>query len=247
LPVIYAWILCSDARTLLMAIVTTIWGVRLTYNFARRGGYTWPPWLGDEDYRWEYILKGHFWKPLTRPVAWHLFNLLFISIYQNILLYLIASPSVVAHVAVAREGTSVPPLGPFDWAAAILIIFLVMIESIADNQQYRFQKRKYDMIKQGDKRNGDFARGFLTSGLFSIVRKPNYAAEQAIWISYYLFTISIDPWNWSIIGCILLILLFQGSGWFTEKLSRLKYPEYKEYQENVPLYIPGLRLLTKYF
>ena len=24
---------------------------RLTYNFNRRGGYSWPPWKGDEDYR----------------------------------------------------------------------------------------------------------------------------------------------------------------------------------------------------
>lgn len=223
-----------------MALVTTVWGIRLTYNFLRRGGYTWPPWSGDEDYRWDYIRQGHFWEPLTNPVAWHLFNLLFISIYQNILLYLIAAPSVVAHV-VATRGTTT--LGTLDWVAATLVLLFICIESVADNQQCRFQMQKYAMIKRGDRRSGDFARGFLTAGLFSIVRKPNYAAEQAIWISYYLFTVSIELWNWSIIGCILLCLLFQGSGWFTEKLTLQKYPEYANYQQKVPLYVPSLSLI----
>lgn len=53
LPVLYAWILVSgdDDRTFIMALLLTIWGGRLTYNFSRRCGYQWPPWTGDEDYR----------------------------------------------------------------------------------------------------------------------------------------------------------------------------------------------------
>ena len=34
-----------------MAAVSAVWGLRLTYNFYRRGGYAWPPWTGEEDYR----------------------------------------------------------------------------------------------------------------------------------------------------------------------------------------------------
>jgi hypothetical protein len=34
-----------------MAAVAAVWGLRLTYNFYRRGGYAWPPWTGEEDYR----------------------------------------------------------------------------------------------------------------------------------------------------------------------------------------------------
>ena len=34
-----------------MAAVSALWGLRLTYNFYRRGGYAWPPWTGEEDYR----------------------------------------------------------------------------------------------------------------------------------------------------------------------------------------------------
>ena len=80
------------------------------------------------------------------------------------------------------------------------------------------------------------------SGLFGIVRKPAYAGEQMIWISFYLFSVSAGRAhqkeryyiNWSIGGCILLCLLFQGSGWLTEQISISKYREYRSYQKRVP-------------
>mmetsp|Transcript_27093 Transcript_27093/g.27462 ORF Transcript_27093/g.27462 Transcript_27093/m.27462 type:complete len:115 (-) Transcript_27093:134-478(-) len=91
---------------------------------------------------------------------------------------------------------------------------------------------------------GDYADGFCQSGLFSIVRKPNYAAEQSIWICFYLFAVAATGGNflnWSIIGGLKLTMLFQGSGFFTEKLTLMKYPEaYAKYQRRVPLYVPRL-------
>ena len=42
----------DPARLLVMALLVTAWGARLTFNFARKGGYT-----GMEDYRWA-ILRG---------------------------------------------------------------------------------------------------------------------------------------------------------------------------------------------
>ena len=68
-PFCYCWLVVCDERTLLMAVVATIWGLRLTWNFNRRGGYKWPPWDGDEDYRWKYIQDGHFLKILQNKLA----------------------------------------------------------------------------------------------------------------------------------------------------------------------------------
>lgn len=34
-----------------MAILVNLWGIRLTLNFARKGGYSWKFWEGEEDYR----------------------------------------------------------------------------------------------------------------------------------------------------------------------------------------------------
>jgi steroid 5-alpha reductase family enzyme len=60
-PIYYVWHMAAVGgftdRMVLMAVLVTIWGVRLTYNFARRGAYTWKFWAGEEDYRWEILRK----------------------------------------------------------------------------------------------------------------------------------------------------------------------------------------------
>jgi steroid 5-alpha reductase family enzyme len=240
-----------DPRTKWMAILATLWGLRLTANFYRRGGYSWPLWRGEEDYRWAYIQKGHYLEMLKHPLAWSLFNLVFISFYQNFLLLLIVAPSFVAWTMV-QDPSCRGELAEFrvwglDGLATVLLLVSLVIETVADNQQYRFQTEKYRQIQEGLVRKGEYADGFCQSGLFAIVRKPNYAAEQLIWISYYLFSVAATAtggrswWhcNWSLMGCFLLVILFQGSGRFTEKLTLLKYPEkYAEYQRRVPLYFP---------
>lgn len=38
-----------------MSTCITLWGLRLSFNFARKGGYN----LSEEDYRWK-ILKNNF-------------------------------------------------------------------------------------------------------------------------------------------------------------------------------------------
>jgi steroid 5-alpha reductase family enzyme len=87
---------------------------------------------------------------------------------------------------------------------------------------------------------GQYKKGFVSTGLWSKVRHPNYAAEQGIWIVYYFFSVSATgEWlNWTIIGAVLLVLLFKGSADFSEEVSASKYPEYKEYQNNVPRFLP---------
>jgi steroid 5-alpha reductase family enzyme len=246
IPFVYTWYAVCDSRTFLMASVATIWGIRLTYNFYRRGGYQWPPWKGEEDYRWELLRQGHLLKILTNSYAWMLFNFIFISLYQNFLLLLIATPSLVAYTMAtdpdcvdAETGNS---LNTLDYVAAILFLSFIMIESIADKQQYTFQTEKYRQINAGVNLEGEYKDGFCQSGLFSIVRKPNYAAEQSIWITFYLFSVSATGgqlFNWTMTGWVLLVLLFQGSGALTEKLTLMKYPKYKEYQKRVPLYVPN--------
>ena len=201
-----------------MAFVATTWGVRLTWNFHRRGGYSWPPWKGEEDYRWEQIRQGHYLQIFTNPIVWHVFNFVFISVYQNFLLLWIATPSFVAYTMATNANCvdSYVPLNIVDIIIAAVILALIVIETIADNQQYAFQTEKYRRIGAGITLDGEYKDGFCQSGLFSILRKPNYAAEQSIWICFYLFSVSATggtKWfNWTIFGWILLVLLFQGSG-----------------------------------
>jgi steroid 5-alpha reductase family enzyme len=67
--------------------------------------------------------------------------------------------------------------------------------------------------------------------------------EQSIWIIFYLFSVNATgQWiNWTIGGCVLLVILFKGSSDFSEELSANKYPAYKDYQKAVPRFIPGLK------
>ncbi|MFM9074920.1 MAG: DUF1295 domain-containing protein, partial [Bacteroidota bacterium] len=76
--------------------------------------------------------------------------------------------------------------------------------------------------------------------LWSRVRHPNYAAEQAIWIVFYCFSIvATGEWlNWSVAGCILLVILFKGSSDFSEEISASKYPAYKDYQRRAGRFLP---------
>ena len=86
---------------------------------------------------------------------------------------------------------------------------------------------------------GDYKKGFITSGLWAFSRHPNYTCEQLIWVMFYLFSVSATgQWiNWSVIGCILLVILFYSSAKFSENITANKYPDYKKYQENTPMFI----------
>lgn len=235
MPIIYVWIAAYmvnfEQRIFLMALVVTIWGLRLTWNFGRRGGYSLKFWTGEEDYRWA-ILRA---KPeFQGAFRWNMFNLFFISLYQMGLVLLITLPIVKA---IGGEA-----LGILDYIIAAVVVAFVIMEYISDNQQYAFQTKKYRLINNGEKLTPPYSKGFIDSGFWSKMRHPNYSAEQAVWIVFYLFTITATgQWvNWSIVGCVLLIVLFKGSSDFSEEISLSKYPEYAEYQKTVGRFIPKL-------
>jgi steroid 5-alpha reductase family enzyme len=235
IPIAYVWIVAGygnfTPRLVLMSILVTIWGVRLTANFALKGAYNWRFWAGEEDYRWQVLRQKPGFKPRWK---WTLFNLLFISGYQNILILLFTLPTIVA-----LQNIDVP-LSIFDYITAGLMFFFIAFETVADIQQWNFQNKKWALIKAGKELTGEYQKGFLDKGLWALSRHPNYFAEQAIWVCFYLFSIvASGQWfNWSITGCLLLILLFQGSSRFSEEISAGKYNDYNNYQKRVPRFLP---------
>lgn len=238
LPAVYAWDMTAqggwNARMVLMSALVTVWAVRLTYNFARRGGYSWRFWEGEEDYRWGVLRQ----RPGFRhPLVWTLFNLLFICTYQNLLIFLFTLPVLAPLQTDATAG-----LSPADGVLAVLFLALVAIEYTADQQQYEFQTEKYRRLRAGEEA-GPYADGFVQSGLWALVRHPNYAAEQAIWIVFYLFSVSATgEWlNWTVAGCVLLLILFRGSSDFSEEISAGKYPGYKAYMARTGRFLPRWR------
>lgn len=234
-PILYVWVVAAQSdyspRILVMASLVTIWGLRLSYNFWRRGGYHWIPWQGEEDYRWSVLRQNPL---LQSRLNWGLFNLFFISLYQNTLILLFTLPSVVAWQGMDK------PLNILDLIATLAFLTFLILETLADQQQWEFQREKYRRKNAGMPLGEPYEKGFCTSGLWARVRHPNYASEQAIWLSYYLFSVAATGrWlNWSLAGGILLMLLFLGSSDFSEKISEGKYPAYDDYKKRVPRFIP---------
>ncbi|UAJ78112.1 DUF1295 domain-containing protein [Leifsonia sp. ZF2019] len=223
-PLAYVWVFAgatglSDPRLVLMAVLVTLWGARLTFNFARKGGYA----PGGEDYRWE-VLRGRM-----PAAAFQLFNLFFIVIYQNVLLLLISLPAWTAY----EHRT---PLGPLDIVLAMVFLAFLVGETVADQQQWDFHRWKKAEVAAGRTPSPRF----LQTGLFRLSRHPNFFFEQAQWWVLFLIgcTAAGSILQWTVIGPLLLTGLFIGSTVFTESISRSRYPEYVEYQRRTSPIVP---------
>ena len=241
LPIAYSWVIAAkggmSVRLVVMAVLATLWGVRLTFNFARKGAYKLKFWEGVEDYRWAVVRSGAPFN--NNRWAWMAFDLGFISIYQNALVLMTIFPALVAM-------SSDVPFGWVDGLAAVLMLGFIIWETIADEQQWAFQTRKWAMLNEGKKLEelpAPYNKGFNTTGLWSRSRHPNYFAEQGTWVAFYVFSIGagVGIINWSVIGALLLIVLFQGSSSLAEEISGGKYPEYEQYCRSVPRFFPGKR------
>ncbi len=223
-PAVYAWYLADrcayDPRLVLASTLITLWAARLTFNFARKGGYT-----GEEDYRWK-IVKSR----INQPVLWQIFNLLFIAFFQNFLLVLLVLPLYQAY----QHPT---PLQTLDFIAAAFFLTFLILETIADQQQWKFHQNKKQLALSG---NSVHHLGFYKDGLFKISRHPNFFFEQAQWYMIYLFGVAVSgAWlNIYLVGPLLLSAIFQGSVKLTEEITASKYQEYAEYQRTTSRQFP---------
>lgn len=222
-PVAYVWIFAgasgfTDIRLLVMAGLVTLWGARLTFNFARKGGYT-----GVEDYRWAVL------RARMSPAGFQVFNLLFIVLFQNALLALITLPALTAL-------ENPVPYGPWDAVLAALFLAALVGETIADQQQWNFHRWKAAETAAGR----EAQPRFLQTGLWRTSRHPNFFFEQAQWWIFFLMgaVAAGSVLVWTVAGAVLLTCLFIGSTAFTESITRGKYPEYAEYQARVSPIVP---------
>jgi steroid 5-alpha reductase family enzyme len=224
LPAVYAWmfVLLSsttsagqsvNARTLLLAALVSAWSARLTFNFARKGGYN----LHAEDYRW-IETRSWFQRWRFAALGWELFNLLFICAYQSALILAFSLPVW----AVVQLTLAVPATAALDTptcAIAALHCCLLYLQTLADEEQWQFHvAKRYFAVESSDKMRKRFfaeqsaavqrallhdadelmadvlERGFRTTGVFAYSRHLNFFCEQAMWwcvFAYYLATVAL--------------------------------------------------------
>jgi steroid 5-alpha reductase family enzyme len=99
-PWLYSWVFlvhyfCTHdgaihTRLAVLTMLTTAWGVRLTYNFWRKGGYG-NLITHEEDYRWPILRKK------MHPVLFLIFNLTFIATYQVFLKSFFCNCGISSH------------------------------------------------------------------------------------------------------------------------------------------------------
>lgn len=224
IPLVYLGIFAghagfADTRLNVMFALGVLWGLRLTFNFARKGGYA----RGGEDYRWA-VLRGRM-----APWQYQLFNFFFISLYQNVILLLITLP---AYTALTHPSA----FGAWDVVATVVFLAFLAGETVADQQQWNFHRWKHAETAAGREPE----RRFLRTGLFRYSRHPNFFFEQAQWWVIFFFGVIAagSLWQWTVLGAFLLTLLFVGSTKFTESISRGRYPEYADYQRRTSAVVP---------
>merc|ERR1711907_883668 len=131
------------------------------------------------------------------------------------------------------------PLGALDLVGVVIFIVGLVIEHVADMQKSRFNAST----------KSDGQRSWISSGLWSISRHPNYLGENILWVglaliasgnqlfgSFLRMSCFVSPvWSWFFLVFTSMMLL--------EKRMDLKFagvPGYIRYKETTPVLVPNL-------
>jgi steroid 5-alpha reductase family enzyme len=144
-----------------------------------------------------------------------------VFLLQGILLWIVSTPLQAAQFFGSGKFYFLDYLGILFW----LIGFF--FEAVGDYQLVKFRQ---DLSNKGK---------VLRTGLWKFTRHPNYFGDAAVWWGFYLIASAAGGW-WSIFAPVIMTgLLFKVSGVaLLEKNLKDKKPEYRDYIEKTPAFIP---------
>ena len=217
---VHAW---PNDAPLLILVMVTVWGLRLTIHLARRN-------LGHgEDPRYVAMRKkaGKAW-----PVRslWQVFWL------QGVIMWIVALPVLVTVATGAQqwsggEHADAPlPEDPITWLALVGVAVWAVgmfFETVGDLQLTRF---KADPASKGK---------VMNTGLWRYTRHPNYFGDACVWWGIWLVAASTGAW-WTFVGPALInFMLVQVSGKaLLEKGMKKTRPGYDDYIRRTSGFIP---------
>lgn len=141
-----------------------------------------------------------------------------------------------AAVWITIASASTVPLGWTTWVGLAVWVLGFGMEVVADLQKSRFKANKNNDGK------------FIQSGLWSVVRHPNYLGEILLWVGVFIIAApALQGWQWVAIlsPVFVVVLLTRVSGIpLLEAKAQRKWgddPEYLAYRARTPALIPGLR------
>ena len=195
-------------RKLLISILATIWGLRLsTHVFLRNHGKP-------EDFRYQKWRKesGRIW-------WWKSFFQVFLL--QGVLLWIISAPLLAA------QYRSIPGhLTISDYLGALLWLVGFIFEAGGDYQLKRFKSNPANKVK------------IMTGGVWRYTRHPNYFGDAIHWWGYFLIASSAGGWWTIFSPILMTLLLLRVSGVTLLEKTMATRPGYKEYIERTSAFLP---------
>jgi len=213
--VVIAWVTFaasdgSSGRRLLLAVLTTIWGMRLTIHLARRN-------LGHgEDRRYRAMRKRH-------GDRWPMRSLWAVFWGQGVLMWMVSLP-----VQAGQVYTTPADLIWLDVLGAVVWLLGFLFETIGDFQLTRFK---------ADPANAGLV---MDRGLWSWTRHPNYFGDFSVWWGLFLIALAtLSAW-WTIISPILMSVLLirvSGAALLERGMSKTR-PGYEDYVRRTSGFLP---------
>ena len=122
------------------------------------------------------------------------------------------------------------------YIGAVIMLCGIILESAADIQKSRAKKTN--------------PKRFVDTGLYRLVRCPNYLGEMLFWTGVFLAGIgSVHGWQWllCLLGYLGIIFVMFSGARRLEIRQNKNYgndPEYREYVKTVPIMIPFIPLYS---
>lgn len=199
-----------NTRKLLLLVLVSIWGMRLTFYLAWRN-------IGKgEDFRYQEFRRKF------GPERYWWFSYIQTFLLQGVLIMVISLPLLGVNSHAQSDS-----LNSLDYLAILVWLLGFAFETGGDYQLARFKKNPNNKGK------------VLNTGFWKYTRHPNYFGDAAVWCSYALFCIASGSY-WQIIGSIIMVLLIikvSGVALLEKTLKETK-SQYKEYIEKTNSFFP---------
>ncbi len=200
-------------RKLLICLLVTIWGLRLTIHLTRRNHGR------GEDPRYAQ------WREKSGRRFW-LVSLFKVFLLQAVFLWVIALSCQWGQIARLPAGFT-----PLDYLGVILWAIGFVFETVSDHQLEKF---KADPASRGR---------VLEHGLWAWSRHPNYFGESLVWWGVFLIALATPNALWTIVSPILItaVLLKMTGIPLMEKAIVHTRPGYKNYIARTSSFFPWFR------
>jgi steroid 5-alpha reductase family enzyme len=205
----FAWNSHEPPRSLLLCVLTTVWGARLSLFLL------WRNWGHGEDRRYLAMRAVHgsrFW--------W--VSLVTVYLLQGVILWFVSLP--IQATLVTASGS---PLSGLDGIGVALWGAGVFFEAVGDWQLARF---KADPANAGR---------VMDRGLWRLTRHPNYFGDFCVWWGIFVIAVAGGSSWTGFSPLLMSVLLLKVSGvTLLEKTITERRPEYAAYQARTNAFFP---------